>query len=360
MAKAVEVVPSLLAWVARVALSGVVCASLGHADASGPTQGQALFDRSELMVFELTAPFRHLIRDRYGQSTYNAAQLSYRDLDGGEVILPIEIRTRGKTRRRKDYCEFPPLRLRFGAGTTDTQFDGEKSLKLVTHCNDRDSFDQYVLQEYLAYRVYRQLTERSHRVRLAQVTYVESEGRVLTTRYGILLEGWKSVAERNNLVAAEVDGAVNIEKLSPTDANRVAVFQYMIGNGDWSVLWPEPKENCCHNTKPLLAPDGTVVPLPYDFDFAGIVNTPYAVSPDGSSNVRLRRYRGLCATQSQLSAILPLFRNNREAIYALYRDQSGMSPRRLRSALSYLDSFYKVINDPNQVERRMIRRCRSD
>ena len=312
------------------------------------------------MVFELRAPLRQLAGDRYGPSTYHAAQLSYRDRDGHQVILPIEIRSRGKTRRRKDYCEFPPLRLRFGADTTDRLFDGEKSLKLGTHCNDKDSFDQCVLQEYLAHRVYRQLTERSHRVRLAQVTYVESEGRVRATRYGIFLEGWKSVAERNNLVAAAVDGPVNIDKLSPADANRVAVFQYMIGNGDWSVLWPEPREDCCHNTKPLLAPDGTVVPLPYDFDFAGIVNTPYAVSPNGSSNVRLRRFGGLCATQSQLREVLPLFLDNKAAIYRSYQDQPGVSPRRLRSALSYLDGFYKVINDPKQVERRMIRRCQSE
>jgi hypothetical protein len=312
------------------------------------------------MVFELTAPFKKLTGDRYGPSTYHPGQLSYRDRDGHEEILSIEIRTRGKTRRRKDYCEFPPLRLRFGADATDTPFDGEKSLKLVTHCNDKDSFDQYVLQEYLAYRVYRQLTERSHRVRLAQVTYVESQGRVRATRYGILLEGWKSVARRNDLVAAAIDGAVDIDKLSPADANRVAVFQYMIGNRDWSVLWPEPKENCCHNTKPLLAPDGTVVPLPYDFDFSGIVNTPYAVAPGGRTNVRMRRYGGLCATQAQLTEVLPLFRNNKEAIYRLYQDQPGMTPRRRRTALSYLDGFYKVINDPDQVERRMIRRCRSD
>lgn len=348
------------AKVAGAALCMTLCATFGFADTSRPTHGQPLFDHSELMVLKLRAPFRHLIKDRHGRSTYNAAELSYLDRDGHEVILPIQIRTRGKTRRRKDYCAFPPLRLRFGTGATDTQFDGQRSLKLVTHCNNKDSYDQYVLQEYLAYRIYNQLTERAHRVRLAQVTYVESDGRVRTTRYGILLEDWRSVAQRNHLVAAEVDGAVNIDKLSTTDANRVAVFQYMIGNGDWSVLWPEPHEDCCHNTKPLLAPDGTVVPLPYDFDFAGIVNTPYAVAKSGSHNVRLRRYGGLCTTQPQLRAILPLFREKKEAIYALYANQPGVRPQRLRSTLKYLDGFYAVINDPGQVERRMIRRCKAD
>jgi hypothetical protein len=74
----------------------------------------------------------------------------------------------------------------------------------------------------------------------------------------------------------------------------------------------------------------------------------------------MRRYGGLCATQAQLTEVLPLFRNNKEAIYRLYQDQPGMTPRRRRTALSYLDGLYKVINDPDQVERRMIRRCKSD
>ena len=65
-------------------------------------------------------------------------------------------------------------------------------------------------------------------------------------------------------------------------------------------------------------------------------------------------------TQSQLREVLPLFLDNKAAIYRLYQDQPGVSPRRLRSALSYLDGFYKVINDPKQVERRMIRRCQSE
>jgi hypothetical protein len=319
-----------------------------------------LFDHTELITLELRAPFRSLIKDRYGKSTYNAAELRYRDGEEREVVLPIEIRTRGKTRRRKDYCEFPPLRLRFAEGVSDTLFAGHRALKLVTHCQNKDSYDQYVLQEYLAYRIYNQLSERGHRVRLVRVSYIETDGRLRTTRYGILLEDWKAVAARNGFSAEDVDGAVNIDKLSVADANRVTVFQYMIGNPDWSMLWPEPDESCCHNTKPLLTPEGTVVPLPYDFDFSGIVNTPYAVAKGGSSNVRLRRFGGLCTTTSELPAILPLFRERREAIYALYRNQVEVSESRRRSTLKYLDGFYRVINDPVQVERRMLRRCKTD
>jgi hypothetical protein len=324
-----------------------------------PVQQQPLFDDTQLLALELKAPFQVLIKDRYGKSTYNSGVLSYRAGEH-ETRIPIEIRTRGKTRRRKDFCAFPPLRLRFGADVAGTLFEGQRTLKLVTHCQDKDSYEQYVLQEYLAYRAYNQLTQRGLRVRLVRVSYVESNGRVRATRYGILLEDWRVAAARNGLGSDAVNGGVNIDKLSIADANRVAVFQYMIGNQDWSVLWPEPDEDCCHNTKPLLAPVGLVVPLPYDFDFAGIVNAPYALAKNGSGNVRMRRYGGLCSTQSELPATLAQFREVREAIYALYRDQPEVIARRRKSALSYLDGFYSVIDDPVQVERRMVRRCKVD
>jgi hypothetical protein len=342
------------AWLAAcLAAPGVLAQSVIHTGEAGGS----LFERDETIILELRGPFRTLLADRHGEPAYHDGELRYSS-DGAEVTLPVEIRTRGKTRRSRDICGFPPLRVRFPADSADEVFAGQKTLKLVTHCRDRDSYDQYVLQEYLAYRSYNLLTERSHRVRLARLTYVEPAGRVLTTRYGIFLEDWREVAARNGLEAIDAEGAINIDKLSGSDANRVAVFQYMIGNQDWSMLWPEPRENCCHNTKPLLATDGTVVPLPYDFDFSGIVNAPYALGKTGSDDVRRRRYAGLCATQDGLASTVKLFQDKREAVYGLHRDQPGVSSKRLHSSLKYLDGFYRVIDDPDQVESRMIRRCK--
>ncbi|MDH3643956.1 MAG: hypothetical protein OES38_17760 [Gammaproteobacteria bacterium] len=351
------------AIVVAVGVTSAVEKAYAEPAADAPPADERLFDGNETIVLELRAPLNSLMSDRHGKSAYRPAQLRhFRDSDSEQaaVTVPVEVRTRGKTRRRKDYCAFPPLRLRFGDGADGTLFAGQRSVKLVTHCHDKDSYEQYVLLEYLAYRAYNQLTERGLRARLVRMNYVHSNGRPRTTRHGILLEDWRAAAARNGLRSDDVNGAVNIDKLSSADANRVAVFQYMIGNQDWSVLWPEPDESCCHNVKPLLAPEGLVVPLPYDFDFSGIVNAPYATARGGGSNVRMRRYGGLCATQGELAAALPPFVERKEAIYALYRNQPELSARRLRSALNYLDGFYRLIDDPQQVDRRMIRRCKSE
>lgn len=324
---------------------------------------QPLFANDEPLSLHLVAPFPEAINDRYGESSYHPGRLAFEDTQGRAVRLDIELRPRGKTRRRRDYCDFPPLRLRFGDDVAGTLFEGQRTLKLVTHCNDKDSYDQFVVLEYLAYRIYNLLSETSLRARLVGVAYQDEDGRLLTTRFGILLEHWRAVAARNGLVADKVDGAVNVDKLNHGAANRVAVFQYLIGNQDWSLLWPEPDENCCHNVKPLLAPDGTVVPLPYDFDFSGLVNAPYATAKGGSDNVRLRRYGGLCATAAtaaELDEALAAVVAQREAIHALFDEVRELEPRRRKSALNYLERFYRVIEDPRRVQSRMVERCKRE
>ncbi len=148
--------------------------------------------------------------------------------------------------------------------------------------------------------------------------------------------------------------------MSAPDVNRIAVFNYMIGNEDWTVLWPEPNENCCHNTKPLFTKQGTVIPLLYDFDYSGLVDAPYAMAKPPNNDVRRRKYRGLCHTQDTLEEALQLFRDKREAFYDMVRSIEGLRASKVRNTLSYFDRFYKVINDPKQVQRKMVRACKVD
>lgn len=342
-------------------ISRIACTAMGWALAGAViAEPGLLFDEVSTLDLELEAPLGELMRNRYGESEYRPAELRYEAADGEHLALPVEVRTRGKTRRDEEVCRMPPLRVRFDeVAAAGTLFAGQPSLKLVTYCRDRDAFDQLVLLEYLAYRTYNVLTPRSHQVRLARISYLEG-GQRRTTRFGIFLEDWRDVAARNDLMAEPVDGGVNLEKLDHDAANRVAVFQYLIGNEDYSLLWPEPEENCCHNVKPLLDGEGRVVPLPYDFDYSGLVNAPYAVAKNPRRNVRQRVYRGLCETQDSLDAALELMRERRGDIYAVFRSQAGLSPAKLKSTIGYLDRFFDVINDPERVEKRLRRRCRAD
>ena len=138
-----------------------------------------------------------------------------------------------------------------------------------------------LLLEYSAYRLYNQLTPASHRVRLATIDYVGSDNRPLTTRIGFFLEDIDDVAARNGMRRAATGERIGSSQLSSADAARLAMFEYMISNLDWSMRAGPPGDRCCHNSR-LLGRAGAAInlfPVPYDFDFSGLVSAPYA-APD--------------------------------------------------------------------------------
>lgn len=325
-----------------------------------------LFASHEPLVFTIEAPLSTIFKDRGVERTERPANLAVSGSDGQLVRLDVDIRTRGKTRAERRICEFPPLRLDFDTAAHGTVFERQNDLKLVTHCQDgRSEYDQYVLQEYLVYRMYNLLTDLSFNARLARVTYVDTEGkRDAVTRYAFLLEDVDAVAARNGWKALRIP-AVPPQVVDPQILALVGVFQYMIGNPDWSLFTVEPgEEACCHNTVPVGAESGPIFSVPYDFDISGIVNTRYAdrlFGPErrnlGIRRVRERAYRGLCASAGHLPGVFGLFNQKRDGIYALYREQPGVNAEVAKETVEYLDAFYETINDPRKVEREFANRC---
>jgi hypothetical protein len=359
----------------RVILAGltsvilVSSAALAQASlaAAGPRAPVApLFASHDPLVFTIEAPLTTIFKDRGKERNERPAKLILPATGGQPTALKVDIRTRGKTRADRRTCEFPPLRLDFDTAGGGTVFESQNALKLVTHCQDgRAEYDQYVLQEYLVYRVYNLLSDISFKVRLARVTYVDTDGkREAVTRNGFLVEDVDDVAARNGWQALRVP-AVPPQISDPPTLALVEVFMYFIGNPDWSLFTIEPgEESCCHNTVPIGAGDGPVFSIPYDFDIAGIVNTRYAdrlFAPQtrnmGIRSVRDRAYRGLCGSADHLPAVFALFNQKREAIYALYREQPGLHPEVLKETVEYLDAFYEAINDPKKVKREFTDRC---
>ena len=106
------------------------------------------------------------------------------------------------------------------------------------------------------------------------------------------------------------------------------VFQYFVGNTDWSAFAGPAGEQCCHNVVPFARADGVLLPVPYDFDATGIVNAPYSL-PDERlriQRVRQRLYRGRCREVSELQ---PAFRPIRRAACGDQRAvHAGRGPQR--------------------------------
>jgi hypothetical protein len=339
-----------------------MCIALAAAFLATPAVAQTpLFsDNSELAV-TIEAPFSTLLRTARRNTDPHPGAIIV-----GQERYNLLVSARGMSRRISDACTFPPIRIDFENNELrNTLFRGQNRLKLTTHCRNNASYAQYYVLEYTAYRLFNELTPVSFRVRPLRVTYRDSEGRRDDdTHFGFFIEDDDDMARRNGRVALEVETrAVRASQLDRAAASRFALFEFMIGNLDWDMVESAAGRDCCHNSRLLAASETTranIIPTPYDFDYSGFVNAPYALPPEGLSvrNVRQRLYRGYCTHNDQLPATIALFQSRREAMNAVIAGEMRLSEDRRQAARRYLDDFFGVIGDPQAVQRQLIDRCR--
>jgi hypothetical protein len=311
------------------------------------------FESQDPIEVTLTANIGKLRGDKSEDHPWRPATISYKGLDGHPLTVPLQARTRGIWRLRT--CDFPPLRLNFSGETSKGSiFHKLDKPKLVSYCQDNDSYEQYILQEFQLYRIYQLLTPVSHRTRLLRLSYADSaNGKVRARRYGFVLEEPKAIAARLGGKIIEQTGAVASD-LDPDQDALIGVFQYMIGNTDFSIAG-------LHNVELLLKDDGTTMPIAYDFDFAGAVNARYA-TPDERlhlPNVRRRLFRGYCVDAASYARAFAIFIEKRPQIYALYSDEIGklIDGGTVKETLRYFDEFYDTINDPRSARRSILEPC---
>jgi hypothetical protein len=342
---------------ARIAtiLAALVLAGTAPTQALGQTAPKPLFAGNEILRLTIRGPISQLARSAEQRVPRDAVLMVP---GAAPETLAVQLTPRGITRLRHDVCQFPPLRVRFqrppGPGSL---FAGQRSLKLVTHCRATASFQQYLLLEYTAYRLYNQMTPASHRVRLATIDYVDDANRPITTRLGFFLEDIDDVASRNDMRTAVTADRISSSQLAPADAARVALFEYMVGNLDWSMRAGPKGAGCCHNSRLLTrAPGGAYVPVPYDFDYSGLVNAPYAVSPDGKSDVLKRHYMGYCKHNADAFAFAASLRARRPALLTTLNEVPLDESSRRRAA-AYLDGFFNDIADDARVAAKVLKAC---
>jgi hypothetical protein len=333
--------------------SGAGARALAQQPADSEAQGTTpLFDATEPLALTLSAEFGAVAKGRDTTKKLDyPGTLSYVAPSGDTVTLTVKLQTRGHFRLRT--CQYPPLKVEFDRDqAAHTIFAHQKSFKLVVQCRSGRSYENYLLEESLIYRTYNLLTDMSFRARLARVTYVDATGRhEPETRYAFFLEDDDRMARRNRTEVFKALGTYQSDA-DPMQMGLVAVFQYLIGNTDWSVAG-------LHNIVVIRDSTGILYPVPYDFDWSGVIASPYAF-PDsrlGISTVRDRLFRGECPTVEGLAPLLARFNAQKDAIYALYRDQAGLEPKRVKQTLDYYDEFYRTINDPRDTRRELQTTC---
>lgn len=349
-------VTSFVPWLAVVvAIAGLAAPCPARALDSG----QPLFATTETLAVTIAAPIRAVQKER-DSGEYFEGTLSYADADGKSRVLDLKLRARGKYRRQTRICRFPPIRLNFKKKQlADTVFAGQDKLKLVTHCRTgKKKFEQLLLKEYLAYRLLDTLADVSFGTRLLRVTWQDSEDPDENfEHFAFLIEDEELLAKRIGMPLANAR-STKPGRLDAEQATRVGLFQYLIGNTDFSMLAGPKDDVCCHNVV-LYDNDGRHLPVPYDFDFSGIVNAPYA-EPNPRlkiKSVRTRLYRGRCEHNSLLAPTIERFRARRAELFALIEQQEGFDDRQRRDVRRFVEEFFEVIDDPRDVERRLVREC---
>ena len=318
--------------------------------------GLPLFASEDPIDLTIQLPLQTVVRKAADRPVVDATA-TYTTADGQSASLPVQISTRGKSRLRE--CQFPPLSfIVTKKDAAATIFEGQKTLKIVAHCRSSAVFRSYVLQELGIYRAFNLLTDVSYRVRPLNIRYEDTEksGRILEEP-GFFIEPIRELASRNGLQRQKV-ATTTIAQHDPWYSAMTAMFQYLIGNTDWSVVKAPPGDNCCHNGRVLSEPDaedGWMV-VPYDFDQTGIINARYAapVPQLGIRSVRQRLWRGRCVHNDQLDTVIEKFNEQREALeLALLPD--GMKSK--KTAQRYIDAFYDIINDPGRLEKYILDKC---
>jgi hypothetical protein len=307
------------------------------AAAKPPSPPTPLFASDAPIPITIQGPFASLVSNR-AETPRPATMVA----DG--VTYPITLTPRGITRLRSETCDFPPLRVTLTqAAPAGSLFQGQHRLKLVTHCKRSPDFQQKVLLEYSAYRLYNLMTQQSFRARLANIDYLDEAGRPYVSRVGYFLEDFDDVAKRNGMTAAHMGSLVPLGQLEPTSAARFAVFEYMISNYDWSMRAGPQGDECCHNGRLMTdRAGGPLTTVPYDFDFSGLVDAPYAGPPEGVpvDNLRQRNYRGYCTHIAQARAIAAEIGPRRSEFLGVFAAIPGLDPRSQGRASSFISGFF--------------------
>ncbi len=321
-----------------------------------PLGAQQLFRGEAPVQVTLTTNLRDLTRERDSlELEWFGAELKWVDSAGSERTMPVELRARGHFRRQSSNCTFPPLFVRAGREAREgTLLQGNPRLKIVTPCRPASAdYQQYIFTEYKAYRSYAVLDSVHHRVRLANITYVDSASRMRPiTVTAFFMETDEEVGDEHGLEVFERQGAL-WDVFDGPHIDRIALWEFAIGNTDWSV-------SALHNIVIYTDSSGAYRPVAYDFDWTGLVNPRYAYpNPTlGIRTVRQRLHRGPCRTAEQWAPTIAYFQSKRAELDRIWTTaEPGQDARRLSEAKAYLDEFWRVLENPRDFKRAVIDQC---
>ena len=104
------------------------------------------------MEITLTLNLKQYQKEKF-EGEYIPVHFLYEVNDSIRIEKDVRIKARGQFRR--EHCTFAPFWLNIRkADVANEHLQDVKRMKVVTHCNGGKSYSEYVLKEYLAYKIY--------------------------------------------------------------------------------------------------------------------------------------------------------------------------------------------------------------
>lgn len=327
--------PFLFSWL----LLTVPDMATASSENTAPESLLDLMSYQEILEVNLETDLIQLMENRRSKEEVKG-DLSFTDNNGRLWSWKIKLGLRGNY-RRLNCTGTPPLKLNFKKGELEeaglSKFD---DMKLVTQCvKDENLAKELLLKEYLAYKLYNQLTDKSLRVQLLKINFIDSNTGDQNVQYGFVIE---DTAEfRNRTGATKMDKIYNIqpELLDREQFKIVALFQYMIGNIDYNLA-------AGRNLK-MVEINGKVVTIPYDFDFSEIVKAPYRTGSERLNVTKQgdRAFLGFPEDVKELKETVQLFKSNRKALLKIISNFTLLEKEERVFVRDYLISFFDSITE---------------
>lgn len=306
-----------------------------------------LFKNQNLLQIELQTDLAALVNDIADKRKYHQCNLLIRNGDSDQVdSLTVKVKTRGNFRRRKQNCDFPPLRFKIPTKrATGTAFEGQSKIKYVSHCQSLiENYDQHSIEEYLIYRMYNLVSPYSYRVRLAKLTFTDTKSDQRIEKYGFFLESKDDVATRSGRKLLEYK---NMKQYHMLRSNMVmlSLFQLMIGNGDWNV-------EKLHNVDILSVSEHSIpVVVPFDFDWSSIINHKYyTLDPRIPEDAKYkRRYKSYKWSAEEFDSAFSNFKELKPSFMELISTCDYLEELNKQKLITYLEEFYQLIGSRKDI-----------
>ncbi|WP_373522457.1 hypothetical protein [Aquiflexum sp.] len=315
-------------------------------------QNSTLFSEREPLDLELVTSLNEL-RNSKSDTIFFSTVLKYKNENGEWDSLQVELRARGNTRRK--ICHFPPIRIKIKKSySKNTLFAEDKSLKLVLPCQLANSFNSMIAKEYVCYKFYESVTPYHFQTRLVSLTLTDVKDRKSKTHNltAFIIEDDDKVAKRFQYKISDAK-VIRPNFINDTSAVRQDFFAFMIGNTDWSNTGQ-------HNVKVMADRNKNHIPLPYDFDMAGFVSTPYAIPYDylPIKSVQERLYRGLCRDPELVEYVRNQYIQLEPEIKEIMAQyENYMSASDYKAARNFLNGFFDIIKNDRQFKDQILSKC---